>query len=149
MEGGGPTRDGVNAPRNDPLIHRAWYNGWKKLRGMKWQTVDMPNGMNFNVWGSISIRHPDCVSLEDSNLNDKLVELQLGNLMQYVIYGDSAYIYVNDSHILARHHIQPLTARQVTENKALSSCRQLIEWDYGDVGTMWALVDYKKNLKNA
>jgi hypothetical protein len=27
--GGGPTRDGTRAPRNDPLIQRAWYNGWK------------------------------------------------------------------------------------------------------------------------
>ena len=26
-------RDGVDAPRNDPLIQRAWYNGWKKLHG--------------------------------------------------------------------------------------------------------------------
>ena len=46
--GGGPRRGGVDAPRNDPLIQRAWYNGWKKLHGMKWQTIDMPNGMNFH-----------------------------------------------------------------------------------------------------
>lgn len=31
--GGGPARDGIDAPRNDPLIQRAWYNGWKKLHG--------------------------------------------------------------------------------------------------------------------
>lgn len=31
--GGGPARDGADAPRNDPLIQRAWYNGWKKLHG--------------------------------------------------------------------------------------------------------------------
>ena len=31
--GGGPARDGAEAPRNDPLIQRAWYNGWKKLHG--------------------------------------------------------------------------------------------------------------------
>ena len=43
--GGGPARSGEDAPRNDPLIQWAWYNGWKKLHGMKWQTVDMPNGM--------------------------------------------------------------------------------------------------------
>jgi hypothetical protein len=33
--GGGPATDGLNADRNDPLIQRAWYNGWKKLHGMK------------------------------------------------------------------------------------------------------------------
>ena len=29
----------------------------------------------------------------------------------------------------------------------MSSCRECIEWDYGDVGKMWAFVDYKKILK--
>jgi len=144
---GGPARDGTFAPRNDPLIQRAWYNGWKKLHGMKWQTVDLPNGMNFNAWGPISIRHPDVTSLDDSHLNDKLVNLQLGEHMQYAVYGDSAYIVVPDSHILARHNSHPNTPQQIIENRVLSSCRECIEWDYGNVGTMWALVDYEKVLK--
>ena len=29
----------------------------------------------------------------------------------------------------------------------MSSCREIIEWDYGDVGRYWNLVDYKKVLK--
>ena len=66
--GGGPTRTGEDAPRNDPLIQRAWYNGWKKLHGMKWQTVDLPNGMNMHVWGPVSIRHNDIWTLEESCL---------------------------------------------------------------------------------
>ena len=44
--GGGPTRDGTN----DPLIQRAWYNGWKKVHGMKWQTIDLPNNPNPNPY---------------------------------------------------------------------------------------------------
>jgi hypothetical protein len=145
--GGGPMRDGTEAPRNDPLIQRAWYNGWKKLHGMKWQTVDLPNGMNFHVWGPISIRHPDIISLRESHINDLLQGLQLGEDVQYVIYGDSAYIYVPDSHVLARHNNDPNTPIEIMENRVLSSCREIIEWDYGDVGTQWALVDYKKVLK--
>ena len=62
--GGGPTRTGEDAPRNDPLIQRAWYNGWKKLHGMKWQTIDGPNGMNIDVWGPVSVRHNDIWTLE-------------------------------------------------------------------------------------
>ena len=53
--GGGPAGDGRNAPRNDPHIQRAWYNGWKKLHGLKWQTVDTPNGMNGHVYCPMSI----------------------------------------------------------------------------------------------
>lgn len=115
--------------------------------GMKYQTVDLPNGMNLHVWGPISVRHNDLVSLHDSNINNRLVQLQLGEDLQWVIYGDSAYIHVPDSHILARHHNELNTDRQTLENQSLSSCRECIEWDYGDVGAMWSMVDYKKVLK--
>lgn len=45
--GAGPMTDGLDAPRKDPLIQRAFYNGWKKLHGTKYQTIDLPNGMPF------------------------------------------------------------------------------------------------------
>ncbi len=145
--GGGPARDGVDAPRNDPLIQRAWYNGWKKLHGMKWQTIDLPNGMNFHVYGPVSVRHNDLYTLFYSEVNDKLAALQAGEELQYVVYGDSAYIVVIDTHIKARHFDEPNSDRQVLENRTLSSCRECIEWDYGDVSTMWAMTDFKKMLK--
>jgi len=90
-------RDGVNAPRNDPLIQQAWYNGWKKLHGMKWQTVDLPNGMNYHVWGSVSVRHNDMFTLRHSNINHLIAQAQLANLLQYNIYGDSAYCALGTS----------------------------------------------------
>jgi hypothetical protein len=76
-----------------------------------------------------------------------LQDLQAGQDLQYVIYGDSAYIVVVDTHIRARYDNRPNTARQTLENLSMSSCREVIEWDYGDVGVMWGLVDYKKVLK--
>ena len=57
--GGGPTRDGINAPRNNPEIQRAWYNGWKKFHGMKWQTIDLPNGLNFKVDVHLRLYSPE------------------------------------------------------------------------------------------
>ena len=115
--------------------------------GMKYQTVDLPNGMNFHVWGPISVRHNDIVSLHESEINNHLVQLQLNDEHQWVIYGDSAYVHVQDSHIMARHHNENNTERQNLENQTLSACRECIEWDYGDVGVMWSMVDYKKMLK--
>ena len=110
--------------------------------------------MNMHVWGPISVRHNDLVSLHESQINDKLVQLQAGEELQWVIYGDSAYVHVDDSHILARHHHgednterPDNTERQKLENVALSACRECKEWDYGDVGVMWSMVDYKKILK--
>jgi len=128
----GPARDGTNA-RNDPLIQRAWYNGWKKLHGMKWQTVDLPNGMNFHVFYAGSVRHNDLESLHDSRIEQLIADL-LAHDFQWGIYGDSAYIFCPEPHILARHNNAANTAREIQENKALSSCREVIEWDY-DVGS--------------
>ena len=53
---------------------------------MKYQTVDLPNGMNFHARGPISVRHNDLVLLHESRINDLLVELQLGQEFQWVIY---------------------------------------------------------------
>lgn len=39
---------GPNVPRNNN-IQRAYYIGWKKVYGIKFQTVDLPNGMNLHV----------------------------------------------------------------------------------------------------
>ena len=32
---------GTHTPKTDPFIQRAWYDGWKKLHGMKRQTIDL------------------------------------------------------------------------------------------------------------
>ena len=45
--GGGPNHR--NGHRWDPAIQRAFYNGWKSMHGLKIQTLDLPNGMNFFV----------------------------------------------------------------------------------------------------
>lgn len=97
--GGGPTSNG---DRNDPLIQRSMYNGWKKIHGLKFQTVDLPNGMHYNVYGPVSVRHNDLYTLHHSNINNRIKEAQGDSQLQYVCYGDSAYTVVNNSHVKSR-----------------------------------------------
>ena len=145
--GGGPSRDGTHAPRNDPEIQRAWYNGWKKLHGLKWQTIDLPNGMNFKVDGPFSVRNNDLTTLYVSDILAKLDALLIIFQLQfYRIYGDSAYVVIDEGPLSARHQ-DPSTARLVLENKTMSSCRETIEWDYGDIGRYFKLLDYKHVLQ--
>jgi hypothetical protein len=89
--GGGPMRDGVNAPRNDPLIQRAFYNGWKKLHGIKWQTIDLPNGMNFHCYGPSSLRHNDLWQFRESDINTKLLNLQVSYYLFFIIINNIRY----------------------------------------------------------
>jgi len=144
---GGPRGDGTNAPRNDPRIQEAWYNGWKKLHGMKWQTVDLPNGMTYHAWGAISVRHNDMYSLRHSGINDLTAQQQLHNALQYFIYGDSAYMTLDTSHIRARHNYAINTVRETLENKSMSSCREQIEWDYGEMGRFFPFITMDNVLK--
>jgi hypothetical protein len=149
--GGGPRRSGVDAPRNDPLIQRAFYVGWKKLHGFKWETMDLPNGMNAFAWGPVSCRHNDLWTLRESRLADLLEELQQDEALKYCTYGDSAYVVIRRLCLLARHTVYAgdtpqVRARKVLENACMSSCREVIEWDYGDLGTYFSYVDYKKRL---
>lgn len=102
--------------------------------------------MNFHVWGPVSVRHNDLWTLGSSDINDMIARLQSGRAKQYVIYGDSAYSW--DTHLRSRYDYgNRNTPRMVLENKCMSSCRECIEWDYGNVGNMWKFVDFKKGLK--
>jgi hypothetical protein len=145
--GGGSTNDGVFSPRNDPNIQRAWYNGWKKLHGLKWQTIDLPNGMNGHVWGPVSVRHNDLWTLQHSNLNDVIRDAQVGRRFQFNIYGDSAYMHLDASHIRARHNYTNLTDREKVENRVMSSVRECIEWNYGELVKYFPLLKWKMVLK--
>jgi hypothetical protein len=112
---------------------------------MKWQTVDLPNGMNYHCWGPVSLRHNDLFTYEHSKINEIIALMQQGNELQYKIYGDSAYF--PDTHLRVRHDYDNLTDREKLENKTLSSCREIIEWDYGNLGKMWGYLDFKKGLQ--
>ena len=145
--GGGASAPGANAPRNPALLQQAWYNGWKKLHGLKWETVDLPNGMIAFAWGPVSVRHNDLFTLRHSKLNDLLRDLQLGQAMQYAVYGDSAYQHCRLSHVRARHNYDNMTLLELAENRVMSSVRETIEWSYKDMGQLFPLLNYDKVLK--
>jgi hypothetical protein len=114
--GGGPAYDGPGAPRFDPLLQQAFYNGWKKIHGLKWETLCFPNGLAGFMWGPCSARHNDLYSLLHSNLNDILLNIQAGNPLQYVMYGDAIFPVL--SHLRRRHHPAD-TPRKVLENQTM------------------------------
>jgi hypothetical protein len=88
---GGNTDGGSAAPRVPKEIQQAWYTGWKKLHGMKWQTVILANGMDLHVFGPLSVRKNDLTSLELSKFEEQFAQLQQGSDIILKIFGDSAY----------------------------------------------------------
>jgi hypothetical protein len=51
------------------------------------------------------------------------------------------------TNIQARYTDVPLSDRQILQNRVMSSGREVIEWDYGDLKSQFAFLDYKKVLK--
>ena len=103
--------------------------------------------MNFKVDDPISVRNYDLTTLYVSDILAKLDALLIIFQLQfYRIYGDTAYVVIDEGPLSARHQ-DPSTARLVLENKTMSSCRETIEWDYGDVGRYFKLLDYEHVLQ--
>jgi nuclease HARBI1 len=104
--------------------------------------------MKFHVYGPESCRHNDLTTLVLSGINEKVVELLSDSQVQYVMYGDSAYIHVRDSHVLTRFSGENLTPFEIALNRALSACRETVEWDYGNIQRLWSAVTFKATLRS-
>lgn len=105
--GGGPTVDGE---RYDNFIQMAYYNGWKKHHGIKYQTLEFPNGLAGDMFGPRSFRRSDVELLNDSELNARLAAVQVDAEKQCVSYGDG--VYPIGTHTIGKH-TGNITPRQI------------------------------------
>ena len=101
--------------------------------------------MIFNLKGPIEGRRHDAYLLQQSRTVEHLQAVQ-GNYREAVcIYGDPAYPLHN---CLAKPFPTfNITPEQELFNKDMSSVRQAVEWSFGKVITVFAFLDFKKNLK--
>ena len=123
------------------INQRELYSGHKRIHGIKFQSIVFPNGIIGNLRGPYPGRRHDCYMLSESNL---LNQLQL-HIPTYCLYEDSAYP-------LRQQLINPYkgtnpTAGQAAFNKAISSVRQSVEWEFGKIISLFAFLDFCKNLK--
>ena len=133
---GGNMTEGPAAPRVPTEVQEAWYNGWKKLHGMKWQTVILANGMDLHVYGPLSVRRNDLTALDKSDIERILREMFNADEIIYIIFGDSAFMV---SDMMATNESYP--------GRGMSSVREIIEWSYKDVKQQWKYCDYKHILQ--
>jgi hypothetical protein len=136
--GSGPTIDGG---RHCNFIQMAFYNGWKKHHGYKYQTVELPNGMCADMFGPRSFRHNDLELLRDSQLNERLRLAQIGNAQQFCSYGDG--IFPIDTHTIGKHVGLNLSPQEKYENRMMSKIRISNEWDYGATANLFPFIKYK------
>jgi len=145
IPGGGPAENGANAARWDPMIQRAFYNGWKSIHGMKHQTVDNAFGMTEDICGPTSLRRNDLAVLRISDINGRFQTLQAGHERQYIIFGDSAY--KRRSHITTYGKYQGMGREVIQWNKSMKHVRISIEWNYAVTGSLFRYIRYSDKFR--
>src|SRR4051812_8817403 len=70
-------------------FQRECYSGHKRAHGLKYQSLNLPNGLIANLYGIIPGRRHDSMMLYASMLLDKLRNHLAGN--DFCIYGDAGY----------------------------------------------------------
>eukprot|EP00732_Lithocolla_globosa_P002437 Lithocolla_globosa_v1_NODE_1598_length_2457_cov_74.169858.p1 type:complete len:393 gc:universal NODE_1598_length_2457_cov_74.169858:1075-2253(+) len=145
--GSGPAEEGTDALRWDSTLQRAFYTGWLGVHGLKWQTVQLPNGMTADMFGPATIRHNDRWLQRESEINDRLADVQAGQVRQFSVYGDAEYVL--QSHIKRRHGRANLVLppRLQEEDDAMKKMRIGNEWDYGTTANLYPHVHFHKNMK--
>lgn len=121
------------------------YNRHKRTHGLKFQSVNTPDGIITHLSGPYEGQRHDVRMLVESNLLPILQESLQVEGKTYVIYGDPAYG-------LRKNIVSPFKGTQLNDqqqlfNKRMSSVRVSVEWCFGGVFNNWSFVDFKKNLK--
>ena len=145
--GGGPTCEGPDAERWDPLIQKSFYNGWKSTHGLKHQTFDIAYGMTVDLYGPHSLRRNDLALLRMSRLNVRLRDLQEGQDIQLKAYGDSIYPRLSHLSTSWRTRGEVLAPWQRFENKAFTKVRISIEWNYMVTANLYGYLRREHKLK--
>jgi DDE superfamily endonuclease len=69
---------------------RAYYSGHKRFHCFSYQTITLPDGLIFSVYGPEDGGRHDMTLYSNSNMDEKLSNSLLVDDVQYCIYGDPA-----------------------------------------------------------
>ena len=129
----------IARPRNN---QRQVYNGHKKVQGLKFQNIALPNGMISNLAGPYEGRRQDSFMLAESGLLAQFQQHVWFRNRPLSIYGDPAYPLT--IHLQAPFRGANLTEKQKRYNKAMSSVRVSVEWLFGLVKNYFKFIDFKQ-----
>lgn len=138
--------DGTVRPMCRPIHgQRLFYNGHKRVHSLKFQCISCPDGMIPHLFGPVEGKKHDSSVLDESGLLRQLnASMRRNATSVYSVYGDPAY--PSRPQILSPYR-NPVNQGQRDHNKAMSGVRQSVEWCFGNISTLFAFLDFKKNMK--
>ena len=130
--------------RNQSVV----YNGHKKVHSLKYQSVVIPNGLIASMYGHVEGKRHDCQMLTWSGLLGKLTRNARNTRntagQPLCIYEDPAYPLHIHLQALFKSTLNP---QQEAFNKSMSAVHVSVEWLFGDIVYLFALLDFKKKCK--
>ncbi|CAH3023901.1 unnamed protein product [Porites evermanni] len=128
---------------------RVVYNGHKRVHGLKFQSVALPNNLIGNLYGPVEGHRHDARMLKDSGPLKDLSRVGFNTRGEVLfLYGDPAYpLRPNLMRPYCQGDVPVLTPEMEAFNTAMSSLRVSVEWLFNDVSNYFKFIDFKKNLK--
>ncbi|CAM9357653.1 unnamed protein product [Chrysoparadoxa australica] len=122
---------------------REVYNGWKRLHGLKYQSITTPDGILRECWGPMLARRHDAHMLYESGLLDVLDDNfnDAANKRPWALYGDPAY--PETPWLMVGFRVR----HEAAFNKRMNKCRVSVEWRFRKVIANWAYADFVKKQK--
>ena len=133
----------VRAVRRPLYGHEAIYSGHKKVHGLKYQAIGLPDGLLAVLSEPRAGRRHDRRVLVESQLEGEIRVLQTQTGLELLEYGDPAY--GNTDTIMAGFNRLQRSENQDMEwlTKAMNADRTSVEWLFGIVCNKFKWLDYK------
>jgi hypothetical protein len=146
----GPDGDYVGAPRKVEYsdAQQSVFTGYKKLHGIKVETIYLPNGIS-TLFGPLSSRRNDAGVADMINLNEFLIHLQSVLDELFAAFGDPAFCLGLDCIMSYINQVGPvpLTLCEKRVNSAMKSARIVIEKNYGQTSCVFRICDTRHDYK--
>ena len=127
------------------------YSGHRRIHGLKFESVSLPNGIIARLFGPVDGRRHDITMARLSGLYQELRRFH-DSVFQttgehVTAFADSAYSAMISPWLLTGYKGAQLTSLQHDFNSLMSKVRVSVEWCFGDVIRSFAFLDFAKNLK--
>jgi len=124
---------------------RMFFSGHKRAHCIKFQSIMMPDGIIVHLSGPWNGARHDAGMFRESGIASSIGCHLNVNQLQYYLYGDPAYPLTD--FLITPYRDVPLSDYQREFNKRMSRVRESVEWGFQKVISLFAFLDFKKNLK--
>jgi hypothetical protein len=136
--------DGTVHPISRPVKYqKSVWSGHKRVHGLKFQAVLLPDGMFGMLYGPVEARRHDVILLRESGLYNIFQNSPV--LHDYFIFGDMGY--VNSKWLLTPVKGILLDGQQAKWNKLCRTARITVEWSFGNLQQKWAHLMFKPAMQ--